>query len=163
LENGETDKVDGDVIHVNSMRVFEPHAGILLTLPDQPWPYLEVEPRQYRFRILNVGISRDYVFSFVCDDSENEIEFSVVGADSGLLRYPVKTTTLGSAVAERYEVVLDFSDFKGQNITMKNAQNLPGVDDFTHTDKIMRKCLEWNWYQYQHAHDDLQASSLATP
>jgi bilirubin oxidase len=43
---GETDSLYGDVIHVNG----------------QPWPYFNVQPRKYRFRILDASVSR-YVFS----------------------------------------------------------------------------------------------------
>jgi bilirubin oxidase len=120
--NGVTGTLQGDVIHVNG----------------QPWPYFNVEPRKYRFRILNQGLSRDYVLFFSTDDHSNDkIGFKVVGSDSGLLKYPVNAETLATSVAERWEVVFDFSPYAGQNITLRNVAGID-YNDYIETDKIMR-------------------------
>jgi bilirubin oxidase len=42
------------------------------------------------------------------------------------------------SMAERYEIVIDFSPFAGQNITLKNFEDVGKDDDFDDTDKIMR-------------------------
>lgn len=41
---GEDKSLWGDVIHVNGV----------------PWPYLNVQPRKYRFRFLNAAVSRNF-------------------------------------------------------------------------------------------------------
>lgn len=47
----------GDVIQVyEDSTLFENQANIVRN--GQPWPFLNVEPRKYRFRLLNGAISR---------------------------------------------------------------------------------------------------------
>lgn len=100
-----------------------------------------MEPRKYRFRTLNGGISRDYILSFSADDdsAQSQIPFQVIASDSGLLRSPVETTTLGAAVSERWEIVIDFAAYEGRNITLHNDIAHAFYDNFVDTDKIMRK------------------------
>ncbi|OCK82578.1 Cupredoxin [Lepidopterella palustris CBS 459.81] len=114
----------GDVIHVNG----------------QPWPYLNVEPRKYRFRLLDASVSRTYSLSFAVDGLDGEsISFNVVASDSvGLLSIPVETTTLMLAMGERYEIIVDFSSYSGKNITLRNARGVGENVDYAATDKIMR-------------------------
>lgn len=47
-------------------------------------PYLEVEPRKYRFRILNGSNARQYNFQF-----ENDLGFTLIGTDGGLTEAPI--------------------------------------------------------------------------
>lgn len=122
--NGETTSVYGDVIHVNGA----------------PWPYLEVEPRKYRFRMLNTGISR--TFKLYIEDEKKpvtKIPFTVIGSDTGLLEKPVVTPDLYLAIAERWEIVIDFAQISGKNITMRNTPGIAADNDFAGTDKIMRE------------------------
>lgn len=71
-------------------------------------PYLDVEPRKYRFRILNASASRTFNLSLNCDSTrENEV-FYVVGSDSGFMSCPVETESLLAAMAERWEVMTIF-------------------------------------------------------
>lgn len=68
---------------------------------------------------------------------------TIIASDGGLLAYPVSVETVGVSVGERWEIIVDFAPYKGQNITM---MNVPGIDigsDYNNTDKIMRKyrCL----------------------
>ena len=41
-------------------------------------------------------------------------------------------------MAERWEVVFDFSPFKNQNVTLKSNAKVADVDPYLHTDKVMR-------------------------
>lgn len=41
-------------------------------------------------------------------------------------------------MAERWEVVVDFSSFAGQNITFRNNRVVAADIDYTDTDKIIR-------------------------
>ncbi|KAI1311397.1 Cupredoxin [Xylaria venustula] len=116
----------GDVIHVNG----------------EPWPFLDVQPRKYRFRFLDTGISRNFALHFTrSTDTTVKIPFQVIASDTGLLEIPVTVDTLLIAMAERYEVVFDFTQFAGQSVDLRN---LPGVggfgvdQDFENTDKVMR-------------------------
>jgi spore coat protein A len=49
------------------------------------WPYFEVEPRRYRFRVLNASNGRFYLLSL-----SNGQSFDQIGTDQGLLPAPVK-------------------------------------------------------------------------
>ncbi|CAD0100682.1 unnamed protein product [Aureobasidium mustum] len=121
--NGETTSVFGDVIQVNG----------------QPWPYLAVEPRKYLFRFLDTSVSRSFQLYAEADKKVGtRIPFSVIGSDAGLLASPVSTTQLDISMAERWEVVFDFSSYAGQNITLKNTGNVAADDDFDGTDRVMR-------------------------
>lgn len=48
-------------------------------------------------------------------DPSVDLPFTVVGADAGLLSHSVETTTLSLAMAERYEIVIDFSLYQGKS------------------------------------------------
>jgi FtsP/CotA-like multicopper oxidase with cupredoxin domain len=41
-------------------------------------------------------------------------------------------------MGERYEIIMDFSGFKGQNITMMNGEQQSQIVEFGNTDKVMR-------------------------
>ncbi|WP_270181107.1 multicopper oxidase family protein [Alkalihalobacillus sp. CinArs1] len=84
------------------------------------WPYLEVEPRKYRFRILNGANARFYGLSL-----SNGLPFVQIGTDQGLLEHPVTVPYLLLAPAERADVVIDFSSSAGEEIVMKNDAASP--------------------------------------
>ncbi|KAK4443350.1 putative bilirubin oxidase precursor [Podospora aff. communis PSN243] len=120
---GETDSLYGDVIHVNG----------------QPWPYLNVPPRKVRFRILDAAVSRSFrLYLQRQTGSTAKIPFQVIASDAGLLTGPVTTDNLWISMGERYEIVVDFSSFAGQNITMRNYEDVGKDDDYLHTNKVMR-------------------------
>jgi FtsP/CotA-like multicopper oxidase with cupredoxin domain len=80
-------------------------------------PYLEVERRKYRFRILNASVSR--FFKCALSDGSEMIQ---IGNDGNLLPSPVKLTKLDQqGIAERYDIVIDFSRYGlGQKVWMVN-------------------------------------------
>lgn len=119
----EDDSLYGDVIHVNG----------------QPWPYFNVQPRKYRLRFLDASVSRSFQLYFQRQSgSSAKIPFTVIASDAGLLESPVTTPDMYISMAERYEVVFDFAPFAGQNITLRNAEDVGEDDDYLHTDKVMR-------------------------
>ena len=69
-------------------------------------PKLDVETRQYRFRIYNTSNARTYNFA-LSDGSD----FTVVGTDGGLLPEPVVVNELMLGAAERAEIVIDFGNY----------------------------------------------------
>lgn len=87
------------------------------------WPYLNVEPRKYRFRLLNGSNSLFYTLRLSSGQS-----FIQIGTDGGLLPRPIRLQTLTLAPAERADVIPDFSRFKGQAITMTNSAPAPFPD-----------------------------------
>ncbi len=90
--------------------------GNTMMVNGKTWPYLNVEPRRYRFRLLNG-----------CDARTLFLKASVpltlwqIGAEQGFLAEPVPLTTVLIAPAERADIIVDFSNFKpGDVITLKN-------------------------------------------
>jgi len=79
------------------------------------FPYLEVEPRKYRFRVLNASNARFYHLSFA-----NGLGFHQIGTDQGLMAAPVAIKTIRLAPGERADVVIDFSDSRGEQLVFKN-------------------------------------------
>jgi FtsP/CotA-like multicopper oxidase with cupredoxin domain len=98
-------------------------------------PFLNVEPRRYRFRLLDPGPSRFY--SFFLTDPNNlgaTNPFWVIANDGNLLPAPVQVQTVRIGPAERVDIIIDFSQFAGKTIYLENRLNqLNGqgpVDDF---------------------------------
>jgi spore coat protein A len=79
-------------------------------------PYLEVEPRLYRFRVLNAANSRFYILSLT-----GNATFTQIGCDQGLLPTPVQQQRLILGCAERADILVDFSKFAGQNIHLRTG------------------------------------------
>jgi FtsP/CotA-like multicopper oxidase with cupredoxin domain len=80
-------------------------------------PYFEVEPRKYRFRILNASVSR--FFKVALSDGSS---FYQIANDGNLLPNPVLLTALDEqGIAERYDIVIDFSKYRsGTRVSMVN-------------------------------------------
>jgi FtsP/CotA-like multicopper oxidase with cupredoxin domain len=141
--------------------------GDVMVVNGKSWPYLEVEPRRYRFRFLN-GTNARFLALQLGDAGGNEIVTSnsapdiwQIGSDGGLLPNPVNINSFtpfswipqaeyaeppfsapwGKQVfdsprlfvgpAERMDVIIDFTDFKGQTFTLINDAPFPfpGGDD----------------------------------
>lgn len=86
-----------------------------------PWPYFEVEPRRYRFRILNSATIRTFKVSIADDETGKVLPMTVIAGDAGYANEPVDTDDLILGMAERYEVVVDFTGYNGKNLTMLNG------------------------------------------
>src|ERR1019366_9404527 len=71
------------------------------------WPFVDVEPRRYRLRIVNGSQSRFYNLQFVHEHSRRALRFTQIGAEGGLLRAPVAMTALLIAPGERADVIVD--------------------------------------------------------
>jgi len=79
------------------------------------FPYLEVEPRKYRFRVLNGSNARFFHLSL-----SNGVAFHQIGTDQGLLPAPVQVERVSIAPGERADLVVDFAGQSGNSIVMKN-------------------------------------------
>jgi len=92
--------------------------GNCIVVNGRTWPFLEVEPRRYRFRLLNGCQSRFLILKF----SDPAVEVWQIGAEGGFLRAPVRLTEILMGPAERADVIVDFSQVKfGANVTLLNV------------------------------------------
>ncbi|TFG90969.1 MAG: hypothetical protein E4G71_04510 [Candidatus Atribacteria bacterium] len=97
----------------------------------QVWPVLEVEPRLYRFRILNGSDSRFYHLWITPDNTKSMNtgpDFNQIGSDDGLLNSPVTLNELTIGPGERQDVIIDFSKFKRKTLIIRNDANSPYPD-----------------------------------
>ena len=94
--------------------------GDTILVNGKVWPYLEVEPRKYRFRILNGSNSRFYTMRLSSGQP-----FYQIGTDQGLLAKPVLVKQILLAPAERADVIIDFSKQKGKKIILTNNARSP--------------------------------------
>jgi spore coat protein A len=125
--------------------------GDFILVNGSAWPKLNVEPRKYRFRLLNGSDSRFYVLEFRDDEDGNGAPrpFMQIGTDNGLLARPVPLTQLLIAPGERMDLVVDFTGLENSQIYLRNfgpddpyGGGVPGVDfdvaDVNSTGQIMR-------------------------
>jgi spore coat protein A len=93
------------------------------------YPYLEVEPRRYRLRVLNGANGRFFDLLFNLAKSvysfPQPVRFLQIGSDGGLLPSPVPLSNLLLAPAERGDLIIDFSSLKGKTITLCNTAAAP--------------------------------------
>jgi spore coat protein A len=129
--------------------------GDFILVNGMVWPKLEVEPRKYRFRLLNGSDSRFYILEFrntVDEDygTGSNFNFLQIGTDNGLLHKAEELTQLLIAPGERMDLVVDFSSLaSGSSIYLRNfgpdepyGGGTPDVDfdaaDWGSTGQIMR-------------------------
>jgi spore coat protein A, manganese oxidase len=87
--------------------------GDIILVNGKALPYLDVEPRKYRFRFMNGSNGRFYRVGL-----SNHGEFHVIGNDQGLLSQPVAVKRLPLAPAERGDIVIDFSQMAGETLRL---------------------------------------------
>ncbi|AUX35394.1 MULTISPECIES: multicopper oxidase family protein [Sorangium] len=78
--------------------------GNTIVVNGRTWPYLEVEQRRYRFRILNGSNERLLILAL-----SNGHPIWQIGSDGGFVPAPVPLQTLLMGPAERNDVIIDFS------------------------------------------------------
>jgi spore coat protein A len=88
--------------------------GDTMLVNGKVWPFLEVEPRMYRFRILNGCNAR------ILSLDIGGPALWQIGAEGGMWDVPVPVKELVLAPAERADVLVDFSQFRGARLVMKN-------------------------------------------
>ncbi|WP_156312149.1 multicopper oxidase family protein [Lysinibacillus contaminans] len=96
--------------------------GNTITVNGKVWPYFSVEPRKYRFRLLNASNRRGYVLSL-----SNEQPLIQIGTDGGFLTAPLAINSVELLPAERTDIIIDFSNLECQEITLVNTDTeFPG-------------------------------------
>lgn len=88
--------------------------GDTMLVNGKVWPFLDVEPRLYRFRILN-GCNARILSLDIGGPS-----FWQIGAEGGMWDVPVPMKGMVLAPAERADVLVDFTRFAGETLMMKN-------------------------------------------
>lgn len=93
------------------------------------YPYLNVEPRSYRLRLLNGSNSRflNTFFNLAkhVTDIPSLVAMHQIGSDGGFLPTPVKLDKLLLGPAERADLILDFSGLEGKTVTLTNDASAP--------------------------------------
>ena len=109
--------------------------GDVILVNGKIWPYLNVEPRKYRFRILDGSNARFYSLALADrNTSAPGPAFHQIASDGGYLAEPVllndpndpMSPRLVMAPGERAEVVIDFSSYApGTEFILKNTAKAP--------------------------------------
>ena len=89
--------------------------GDAILMNGKLFPYLEVEPRKYRLRVLNAANGRFFHLSL-----SNSQTLYQIGTDQGLLSAPVPLETVSLTPAERADLIIDFSALRGSSVILKN-------------------------------------------
>ncbi len=90
--------------------------GDVMLVNGKVWPFLHVEPRLYRFRILNGSNAR------ILNLDIGGASMWQIGAEGGMWDQPVPVTQLVLAPAERADVLVDFSQIRARTTHMKNSK-----------------------------------------
>jgi FtsP/CotA-like multicopper oxidase with cupredoxin domain len=110
--------------------------GNMIMVNGATWPFLNVEQRRYRFRLLNGCQSR---FLYLDFSQIPGVEVWQIGNEGGLLAAPVNVTALGNTLlmglAERADVIVDFTNVPAGNYVLGNlgpdepfGGGIPNVD-----------------------------------
>jgi spore coat protein A, manganese oxidase len=130
---------DYDVPLVLQDRILDPRGQIAYPVSDNPnapsapeffgshnlvngrvSPYLDVEPRLYRFRFLNAANARVFQLSLVPEQRVIQI-----GTDGGLLPEPAIRNELLIAPGERLDTIIDFRGREGRRLMLVNNGPAP--------------------------------------
>ncbi|WP_406841069.1 multicopper oxidase family protein [Streptomyces sp. AHU1] len=126
----------GRLVHkvemVGPQRLMRTHAAPYTLVNGVVWPYLEVAPRWYRFRIVNAANSRLYRLMLLADGKPVPGALKVIGTDQGLIDKPLAVEgALVLSPGERADVLIDFSAFRGRALKLVNTLEglAPGAPD----------------------------------
>jgi FtsP/CotA-like multicopper oxidase with cupredoxin domain len=111
------------------------HSGLMgdvILVNGKAWPVMKVRRRVYRFRVLVAATARSFRFALDTGDP-----MTMVATDGGLMPQAVEVDQWRHAMAERYEVLIDFRRYRpGQRVVLRNLSN-PNNVDYADTDKVM--------------------------
>jgi len=102
--------------------------GDVVTVNGKSWPFLSVEPRRYRLRLLNGSNARFYNLALQKSDGTAGPAIYQIGTDGGRLDEPVALASLLIAPGERADVIVDFTAVPGATLTLTNDANAPYPD-----------------------------------
>jgi spore coat protein A len=96
--------------------------GDTILVNGKVWPFFDVEPRKYRFRILNGSNARFY--NLTLDSGQT---FTQIAAEQGFFNKPVKRQNILLAPGERADVIVDFAGVRG-TVILRNDAKAPFPD-----------------------------------
>jgi FtsP/CotA-like multicopper oxidase with cupredoxin domain len=120
--------------------------GNTMVVNGRAWPVLDVEPRRYRFRFLNGCDSRTLILKLVSNARATRpaapaLPFWQIGSEGGFLPRPVQLPQLLITLAERADVIVDFTGLSvGTELFLINEgpdepfQGGPPVEEFEPAD-----------------------------
>ncbi len=106
-------------------------AGDTAVVNGAVWPYLEVEPRRYRFRIVNGSNGRAFGLRLGTESDTDAPLLYQIAPDQGFLESVVPIGSRGNLESlvltpfERADVIVDFSDYAGETFTVTNSAEFP--------------------------------------
>jgi FtsP/CotA-like multicopper oxidase with cupredoxin domain len=133
--DGESDDSNFDIPMLFSDHLYDSETGIVIfdtfnfdgALGDKflvngkVQPVMHVHPRRYRFRWLDAGPSRFYEFYLTDMNNRNaRNRFHQISTDGNLLPRPVEVESVRIGVAERADVIIDFSKYAGKTLYIEN-------------------------------------------
>ena len=109
--------------------------GDVILVNGKSWPFMNVEPRRYRFHFLDASNARFYGMRLInTATGGNGPAIWQIGSDGGLLNAPVRLSNsptareLLLAPAERADVIIDFAGQAGRTFLLANDANGPFPD-----------------------------------
>lgn len=131
--DGQDPRTNFDIYMVFSDKLFDNQTGLLkfdlfntagilgdkFLVNGKIQPVLHVSPRRYRFRWLNTGPSRFYQM-FVLGPDNSTKSFWQISTDGNLMEKPVQVTSSRFSVAERVDVIVDFTGLAGKTYYLEN-------------------------------------------
>ena len=127
FDTDDAGNLTGDLLHKTDPEVMECFSPFT-TVNGVVWPYVEVEPTAYRFRLLNGSNARTYRLVLTHDGEPEHGRITQIGSEGGLLHAPVSIPQQGLvlASAERADLLVDFSDLApGTELNLWNTANAP--------------------------------------
>lgn len=126
-------RLSGSALQYNptNNEVMSGYMGETITINGTAFPYTEISSSIYRLRILNASNARVYNLAF-----DNDLPFTIIGSDGGLLEQPSQVKSLLLAPAERVDILVDFSslsigDFTHlKSKTFTNGSKAQGREEF---------------------------------
>ena len=109
--------------------IAQEYYGNTISVNGKIWPYLNVEPRKYRFRFVNASNARIYSMKLQNQaDESSGPAFYQIGSDAGFLSrtvvlnnpHDLSSPRLTLAPGERADVIIDFSKDAGKNFLLHN-------------------------------------------
>jgi spore coat protein A len=109
--------------------------GDVIAVNGKVWPFVNVQPKRYRFLFLNGSNARTYELFLTNPKTKvNNPPLWVIGNDGGYLDSPAlldmnapkpNPTRLVIMPGERYEVIIDFTNYAGQTLVLRNTAKTP--------------------------------------
>jgi spore coat protein A len=114
------------------------------------YPFLAVEPRRYRLRILDASNERFFRLSFSVPRSalsQPTLPFWLIGTDCGLRGAPLQMMEFLISPGERYELLVDFSQVPaGTTVTLMNNNapvHYPGINYPNGTGPVISEIMQF--------------------